>query len=129
MELDQVELAARESADSFSDDSGYDEGYLSTESIASSIYEHEEENGRTYHSFRRGKYVMPNDEGEQERMDIHYHGVRLVLDDKHFICPLRDPKAILDIGTGTGIWAIDVADDFPNSQVIGIVSGISVPML
>lgn len=24
--------------------------------------------------------------------------------------PLRDPEFVLDIGTGTGIWAIEMAD-------------------
>ena len=50
-------------------DSGYSEEMLSTRSITSSIYEHEKENGRSYHAFHAGKYVMPNDEGEQDRMD------------------------------------------------------------
>jgi ubiquinone/menaquinone biosynthesis C-methylase UbiE len=26
---------------------------------------------------------------------------------------------VLDLGTGTGIWAIDFADAFPNTQVTG----------
>lgn len=26
----------------------------------------------------------------------------------------------MDVGTGTGIWAIDMADRFPNAQVKGI---------
>ena len=26
---------------------------------------------------------------------------------------------VLDIATGTGIWAIDFADEFPDSEVIG----------
>ena len=50
-------------------DSGYDEQTLSTASIASSIYDYEHENGRTYHAYKAGKYALPNDEGEQERMD------------------------------------------------------------
>lgn len=37
-----------------------------------------------------------------------YHAVRLVIGDKLFFAPLQNPTAILDIGTGTGIWAIDV---------------------
>nr|OQO25088.1 hypothetical protein B0A51_06369 [Rachicladosporium sp. CCFEE 5018] len=101
-------------------DSGYSEAALSTASITSSVFDYEEEYGRSYHAFRRGKYVMPNDLGEQERMDIHYHSIRLVLDNKHWICPFKDPKQIIDIGTGTGIWAVDVADDNPETQVLGI---------
>lgn len=118
--LVNVNLEARDSADdTFSDDSGYDEGYLSTESVASSIFDYEQENGRTYHAFRRGKYVIPNDDREQERMDIHYHSIRLTLGEKHYIAPIERPRMILDIGTGTGIWAIDMADDNPHAQVVG----------
>jgi hypothetical protein len=50
-------------------DSGYNEEQMSTASVTSSIFAYEEENGRTYHAYKAGKYVMPNDEGEQERMD------------------------------------------------------------
>jgi cyclopropane fatty-acyl-phospholipid synthase-like methyltransferase len=31
-----------------------------------------------------------------------------------------NPQRILDVGTGTDIWAIDVADEYPSSQAIGI---------
>jgi hypothetical protein len=116
-------------------DSGYDEEQISTASVTSSILAYQEENGRTYHAYKAGKYVMPNDEGEQERMDrkppllplfiqvngfsVHYHATRMTLDNKHWIAPIDDPRAIIDIGTGTGIWAMDVADDFPGSTVLG----------
>lgn len=101
-------------------DSGYAETVFSTSSLRSSVFDYERENGRSYHAFKRGKYVMPNDEGEQDRMDIHYHSLRLTLEEKHFIAPVTSPTHILDIGTGTGIWAMDVADDYPDAQVIGI---------
>ena len=35
------------------------------------------------------------------------------------LAPLVDPKNILDIGTGTGIWAIEMADQHPDATVIG----------
>ena len=28
-------------------------------------------------------------------------------------------QRVLDVGTGTGIWAIDFADDFPDTTVFG----------
>ena len=53
-------LAAQD--DASEGDSGYgDETALSTASLQSSIFDYEEEYGRSYHAFRRGKYVMPND--------------------------------------------------------------------
>jgi SAM-dependent methyltransferase len=33
---------------------------------------------------------------------------------------LRDPQRILDVGTGTGIWAIDIGDLHPEAEVIGV---------
>ncbi len=81
-------------------DSGYGEPSMSTASLRSSIFDYEEEYGRSYHSFRRGKYVMPNDEREQDRMDIHYHSLRITMEDKLYISPLDNPSNVLDMGTG-----------------------------
>ncbi len=50
-------------------DSAYDEASTLMGSVTSSIFAYETENGRTYHAYKGGKYIMPNDEGEQERMD------------------------------------------------------------
>lgn len=43
----------------------------------------------------------------------------MTLRDKLFLAPVTDPKRILDIGTGTGIWATDIADKFFDAEVIG----------
>ena len=34
--------------------------------------------------------------------------------------PIETPSAVLDVGTGTGIWAIDFADANPQAEVVGI---------
>ena len=49
-------------------------------------------------------------------MNIQYHAIRVLLHDKPFLVPLAKPKHVLDVGTGTGIWAIDVGM-FPFSSL------------
>ena len=117
---DSAAIEAVDGQSDFSDDSAFNEPEPSTASLRSSIFNYEEEYGRSYHAFRPGKYVMPNDEREQERMDIHYHAYRMILENQHWVVPVERPAAILDVGTGTGIWAMDVADDHPNARVIAI---------
>ncbi|KAL6405764.1 methyltransferase domain-containing protein [Ilyonectria robusta] len=45
----------------------------STSSIRSSIIKYREENGRTYHAYKDGKYLSPNDEQENDRLDLQHH--------------------------------------------------------
>jgi methylase of polypeptide subunit release factors len=44
----------------------------------------------------------------------------LMLKGRLHITPLENPQRILDIGTGTGIWALDMADQYPEAEVIGV---------
>ncbi|KAF8540767.1 S-adenosyl-L-methionine-dependent methyltransferase [Trichophaea hybrida] len=62
---------------------------------------------------------MPTDETEQDRLDLHHEIFLQLLDGKLHIAPIKNPHRILDVGTGTGIWAIDMADSHPAAEVIG----------
>ena len=42
---------------------------------------------------------------------------------KHFLAPIsQSPQNVLDVGCGTGIWAIDFADMYPSANVMGELS-------
>ncbi|EFQ30124.1 methyltransferase domain-containing protein [Colletotrichum graminicola] len=93
----------------------------SVASVRSSIMDYRRENGRTYHRHKDGKYVMPNDEREQDRLDLAHNLWLLTWDDKLCNCPkVNGAKRVLDVGTGTGIWAMDYADEHPEASVIGV---------
>ncbi|KXJ85778.1 S-adenosyl-L-methionine-dependent methyltransferase [Microdochium bolleyi] len=92
----------------------------STDSIASSILKYRTIQGRTYHSERQTtEYFTPNDDQQQTSVDITHHYLNIMLDGKLFLAPVKDPKKVLDLGTGTGIWAIDFADTHPDADIIG----------
>ncbi|OTA99031.1 hypothetical protein M426DRAFT_325493 [Hypoxylon sp. CI-4A] len=93
----------------------------STNSVTASILEYRTIKGRTYHSDKHeSKYFTPNDEQQMESQDITHHYLTVLLDDKLFLAPIRgDIEKVLDIGTGTGIWAIDMGDQFPNAEITG----------
>lgn len=59
---------------------------------------------------------------EQNRMDLLHAAIDELFGHK----PLyfgdkvkREIKRVLDVGTGTGIWAINMADEHPNAEVVG----------
>jgi ubiquinone/menaquinone biosynthesis C-methylase UbiE len=56
---------------------------------------------------------------ELDRMDFEHHIFKLLLDGRLHLNPLEHPQRILDLGTGTGIWAIEMADQYPSASIIG----------
>ncbi|KAJ5425360.1 hypothetical protein N7465_000430 [Penicillium sp. CMV-2018d] len=107
-------------SDSVFDDGQSENTSSYTASLLSDVKNYAYENGRRYHSYREGHYVLPNDEPEQDRQDLLHHVRNLVLNGRLFRAPLNNHiQRALDIGTGTGIWAIDFADSFPSAEVTG----------
>ncbi|KAL7923393.1 S-adenosyl-L-methionine-dependent methyltransferase [Trichoderma austrokoningii] len=131
--LDQAEEAiiADDSADSIGsvhgDDTGSDAGYDSdtassaSTSVMSSVRDYMYENGRRYHRYREGTYNFPNDDVEQEREDMKHAMVKLLCSQKLHFAPIgENPQEILDIGTGTGIWPIEMGDKYLSAHILGI---------
>ncbi|KAF2139284.1 uncharacterized protein K452DRAFT_289833 [Aplosporella prunicola CBS 121167] len=91
-----------------------------TTSLASTIYRYPVENGRRYHKYKEGSYWGPNDDQQNDQLDLSHQTFLILLDGKLFRAPISDhPQRVLDVGTGTGIWAIDFADQYPSAEVVG----------
>lgn len=63
-------------------------------------------------------YVLPKDQAEGDRLDLQHYLLRSAARGD-YRAPLRQPRAILDVATGTGIWAREIAKEFPDARVIG----------
>ncbi|KAF2087558.1 methyltransferase family protein [Saccharata proteae CBS 121410] len=109
-----------------SSDSAFGDDLSDTTSVASTIWRHRFEHGRRYHKYQQGAYWGPNDDQQNDQLDIGHHMLRMMLHDKLYLAPIPEsPQAghrrqVLDVGCGTGIWCIDFADDHPSAEVTGI---------
>jgi len=99
------------------------------------------ENGRFYHAWHKGKYMFPCDEvrtslcdlshssllmlihlqEEKNRLDIFHKTFTVARKGQLFSAPLNITPGrrckILDLGCGTGIWSIDVAESVRLSPI------------
>jgi hypothetical protein len=113
LEADIVAHQAENEIEPSDHDDESDAGYFSdsasgaSTSISSSVRDYNFENGRRYHKFREGAYLFPNDEPEQDREDMKHAMVVNLCGGRLHYAPLNNPQNIIDLGTGTGIWAID----------------------
>ncbi len=61
----------------------------------------------------------PNDDLAQENLDLYHHIFTMMLGGRLYLAPIaKDSQRVLDLGTGTGIWAMDFADHHPSASVI-----------
>jgi len=65
-------------------------------------------------------YVLVNDEAEWARLDAMHNGIANFLEHKLTPAPLGKPRTILEIGAGSGAWAIQAAKLYPDADVLAV---------
>ncbi|KXH34978.1 hypothetical protein CSIM01_02014 [Colletotrichum simmondsii] len=111
----EVEVDREENDSSWGDD----EASRASTSLKSVTSTYEWKHGRRYHGYQSGSYNFPNDEEEQDRLDMIHHVFFRLMHDRLYLAPIKtEGLKVLDIGTGTGIWPIQFGDEHPEAEVI-----------
>ena len=108
------------------DDNLEDEGYHTDElSLAEStttldpeVLVSREEYGHNYHPpfLIDHDYPFPQDDRYGESLSLV---IFVLVTDKYFHCPAQNVATILDVGTGWGLWCVQMARRFPDATIIG----------
>ncbi|EIW56376.1 S-adenosyl-L-methionine-dependent methyltransferase [Trametes versicolor FP-101664 SS1] len=87
----------------------------------------QERGGRLFHSHGGCPYPLPVDAEEQQRLNGLSALVRRLIGDSS-VGPVRDllalapgeQRRVVDLGTGTGQWVLDMAREFPHVRIYGV---------
>ncbi|KDQ65156.1 hypothetical protein JAAARDRAFT_202378 [Jaapia argillacea MUCL 33604] len=75
------------------------------------------------------RYLLPADKDELDRYKLHHRMMQFVFEGRNYPGPVREiltsplfkhKKRVLDLGTGGGEWAMDIADEFSRVEVTGV---------
>lgn len=71
-------------------------------------------------------YLLPKDTLEDQRLNYQHHVLYRTISN-HYLAPLTSTTTItiLDVGTGTGIWPIEMATLFPQAHILGVDVALS----
>ncbi|MBX5458726.1 MAG: methyltransferase domain-containing protein [Thermogemmatispora sp.] len=64
-------------------------------------------------------YALPRSRREQARLELQHFALRQLLG-THFLAPIEQPGAILDVGSGTGVWLREAARRWPRAQLVAL---------
>ncbi|KAL7961775.1 S-adenosyl-L-methionine-dependent methyltransferase [Trichoderma compactum] len=72
------------------------------------------------HALASKTYFAPIDEEEMTRLGEMHSMLRTVFDNRLIFPPVSKPEKILECGFGAADWAVDVAEHYPDAEVVGL---------
>jgi SAM-dependent methyltransferase len=96
------------------------ESAYETESLTLSTDDVMEEHGREYHLYGPGLYDYPGDAPECNRLKKLFSALCILMNNSLHISLLENPLEVLELGTGTGSWAMEFAKRNPTAFVTGL---------
>lgn len=65
-------------------------------------------------------YLLPKDAEEDTRLNFQHRALYAAMGN-HYLAPIKpETDTILDIGTGTGIWPVEMSRLFPEAHIVGL---------
>jgi SAM-dependent methyltransferase len=64
-------------------------------------------------------YLFPQHPSEFDRLDVQHYALRMTIG-ANYLAPVETPRRVLDSGSGTGQWAYELCDQFPQALVTGL---------
>src|SRR5919108_5728363 len=64
-------------------------------------------------------YIFPRHASEIDRLDLQHYALREALG-ANYLALIVKPARVLDVGCGTGQWAVELCQQFPDALVVGL---------
>ncbi|KAI9597220.1 S-adenosyl-L-methionine-dependent methyltransferase [Syncephalis fuscata] len=74
------------------------------------------EAGRRFHGEKNAPYPYANDQTESNRLNGQHHVLKHLLNG-NYMSKLNNPQKIFEVGSGSGIWATETAEEFSQSEI------------
>ncbi|KAK4211705.1 S-adenosyl-L-methionine-dependent methyltransferase, partial [Rhypophila decipiens] len=74
------------------------------------------------YAVENGVYFAPVDDDEVERLQYMHQIFNMMFDSRLIFPPIPRPRRILDLGYGSGSWAIEAAEQYPECEVCDLQS-------
>ncbi|KAJ6579504.1 S-adenosyl-L-methionine-dependent methyltransferase [Mycena vulgaris] len=78
---------------------------------------------RKYQAYPGSQYALPTDDVEQERLILQHQTLKELFGHRTLLAPVKLEKndKVLDIGTGPGLWILDLAASVdPSVSIVGV---------